>query len=193
MAKIDVTQIEGYEEMSAEDKVKALEAFDTPDPDYSGYVKKDTFDKTAHELAEAKKELKAKMSDDDKAKLEAEQAQKELTEKYNALLRENTISKNKAKYLALGYDEKLAEETATAVADNDFEKVFANEKKNLEAQEKRIKAEVLKQTPKPDGGGGSDTMTIDKFRKLSPAERLKFSEEHSEEYKALYTNTGGNE
>ena len=38
MAKIDVSKIEGYAEMSAEDKLKALEAFDIPDPDYSGYV-----------------------------------------------------------------------------------------------------------------------------------------------------------
>lgn len=40
MAKIDVTQIEGYAEMSAEDKLKALEGFDIPDPDYSGYVRR---------------------------------------------------------------------------------------------------------------------------------------------------------
>ena len=61
MAKIDVTQIEGYAEMSAEDKLKALEGFDIPDPDYSGYVKKDVFDKTASELAGVKKQLKDKL------------------------------------------------------------------------------------------------------------------------------------
>ena len=58
MAKIDVSKIEGYAEMSTEDKLKALEAFDIPDPTYSGYVDKKLFDKTASELAEKKKELR---------------------------------------------------------------------------------------------------------------------------------------
>ena len=64
--KIDVTQIEGYENMSPEEKLKALEGFDIPSPDYSGYVKKDLYDKTASELAAKKKELKERLSDDRK-------------------------------------------------------------------------------------------------------------------------------
>jgi hypothetical protein len=44
MAKIDVTKIEGYADMTPEEKLKALEGYDVPDPDYSGYVKKDVFD-----------------------------------------------------------------------------------------------------------------------------------------------------
>lgn len=178
MAKIDVTKIEGYEGMSAEEKLAALEAYDIPEPDYSGYVKKDVFDKTAHELAEKKKELTSKLSDGEKAALEAKQANEELKEKYDALLRDNTISKNKAKYIALGYDEKLAEETATAVADGDFEKVFANEKKNLELQEKRIKAELLKQTPKPDGGSGNDPVTKETFVKMGYDKQIEYIQKH---------------
>ena len=67
MAKIDVSKIEGYAEMSAEDKLKALEAYEVPDPDYSGYVKKDVFDKTAKELADKKKELKDKLTAEEQA------------------------------------------------------------------------------------------------------------------------------
>ena len=54
MGKIDVSQIEGYESMSVEDKLKALEGFEIPSPDFSGHVKKDLFDKTASELAALK-------------------------------------------------------------------------------------------------------------------------------------------
>ena len=128
MAKIDVTQIEGYAEMSAEDKLKALEGFDIPDPDYSGYVKKDVFDKTASELAGVKKQLKDKMTDDEAAKQKEQEEREELQSKYDKLLRESEISKHKAKLLGLGYDEKLADETAEAMADGDMEKVFANQK-----------------------------------------------------------------
>ena len=189
MAKIDVTQIEGYAEMSAEDKLKALEGFDIPDPDYSGYVKKDVFDKTASELAGVKKQLKDKMTDDEAAKQKEQEEREELQSKYDKLLRESEISKHKAKSLGLGYDEKLADETAEAMADGDMEKVFANQKKHLDSVEKRVRADALKDTPKPTPDGDSKTMTLEKFRKLSPAERAAFFEEHPEEYKELY---GGN-
>ena len=39
--KIDFSSIEGYESMTAEEKLAALEAMDIPEPDYSGWVKKD--------------------------------------------------------------------------------------------------------------------------------------------------------
>lgn len=195
MAKIDVSKIEGYAEMSVEDKLKALEAYDVPEPDYSGYVKKDVFDKTAKELADKKKELKDKLSADEQAQLEAQEKQAAMEKELHDLRRESMISKTKAKYLSLGYDEKLAEETAQAVADGDTEKVFANEKKHLADFEKQIRADALKNSPRPNGGQGGNTMTLDKFRKLSPADRLKFSEEHADEYKAMYDSqdAGGNE
>lgn len=174
MAKIDVSTIEGYADMSAEDKLKALEGYDFPDPDYSGYVRKDLFDKKAHELSEKTKQLNDKLSDDEKKAAE----QKELQDRYDSLVRENTISKHKARYIALGYDEKLAEETATAVADGDFEKVIANEKKNLEAHEKRVKDAILKDTPRPEGGSGDKTVTRDEFNKMSYEDQLKYIKEH---------------
>ncbi len=194
MAKIDVTQIEGYADMTAEEKLKALEAFDIPDPDYSGYVSKEQFDKTASELAAKKKELSEKLSEDERQKQEEQEQREELQKKYDTLLRESTVSKNKAKLLGLGYEEKLADETAEAMADGNLDKVFANQKKHLDAVEKRVRAEVLKETPKPTGDGDSKTMTLKQLREMSPAERMKFSQEHPEEYKELYTNdTGGNE
>lgn len=190
MAKIDVTQIEGYETMSAEDKLKALEGFDIPDPDYSGHVKKEVFDKTASELAAVKKQLKEKMTDDEAAKQKEQEEREELQSKYEKLLRESEISKNKSKLLALGYEEKLADETAEAMADGDLDKVFTNQKKHLDSVEKRVRAEALKDTPKPTPDGDSKTMTLENFRKLSAAERHAFSVEHPEEYKELY---GGKE
>ena len=187
MAKIDVTQIEGYETMTAEEKLKALEEFDVPDPDYSGFVKKEQFDKTASELAAAKKQLREKMTEDEVVKQKEKEEREELESKYNKLLRESEISKHKAKLLALGYDESLADETATAMADGDSEKVFINQQKHLTAFEKKVRAEALKDTPKPTPDGDGKTMTLKTLREMSPADRLKFSQEHPEEYKELYT------
>ena len=186
MAKIDVSLIEGYSDMSVEDKLKALEGFNIPDPDYSGYVKKEMFDKTASELADKKKQLKDKMSEDEQKAQKEQEERDELQSKYDALLRETEISKHKVKLVGLGYDESLADETALAMVDGDMEKVFVNQKKHLDSVEKRVRADALKNTPKPTPDGDSKTMTLKKLREMTPADRMAFSKEHPEEYKTLY-------
>ena len=191
MAKIDISKIDGYADMTPEEKIKALEAYEIEDvqPDYSGYVKKDVFDKTASELAGVKKQLKEKMTDDEAAKQKEQEEREELQSKYEKLLHDSEVSKNKAKLLALGYEEKLADDTAEAMVTGDLEKVMANQKKHLEAVEKKVRAEALKDTPKPTGDGDSKTMTLEKLRGMTPSERYTYSQEHPEEYKELY---GGN-
>lgn len=188
--KIDTTKIEGYYKMSAEDKLEALEAFDMPDPDYSGYVKKDLYDKIASELSAKKKELNDHLTDEEKKKKESEEEMTTLRENYEKLMKQNAISEAKAKYLALGYDDKLAAETAEAYVNGDTEKVFANQKKAQAAFEKKVREEALKDTPTPTPDGGNKDMTLEKLRKMSPQERYEYSVKNPAEYKTLY---GGNE
>ena len=196
MAKIDITKIEGYTDMTPEQKLAALESYEIADPDYSGYVKKDVFDKTASELAAKKKELNEKLSEDEKAKAKEKEEREELQAKYEKLLHESEVSNFKAKLLGMGYEEKLATETAEAMAKGDNDTVFANQKKHLENVEKKVKAEALKNTPKPTGDGDTKTMTLEKLRKMTSQERYEYSTKHPDEYKSLYTgtnDTGGNE
>ena len=187
--KIDTNKIQGYADMTPEEKLKALEGYEMADPDYSGYVKKEVFDKTASELADSKKQLREKMSADEiKAKEDAEKQEK-LQSDYDALLKKVSISENKAKLLALGYEDKLASDTAEAMVEGNLEKVFANQKKHLEGVEKKIREDVLRNTPKPEGGNSSSTMTKEKLRGMSAVERYEFSQKNPEEYKQIY---GGN-
>lgn len=155
---IDTSTIEGFDGMTAEQKVDALLKIDVPEKvDLTGYVKKDLFDKTASELAEAKKAAKAKMSEEEQAAAERDAKWAEMEAKLQALEMEKTISTYKASYLAMnGYDEKLAQETAEALAKGDMAKVFANQQKAMEAHDKALKAELLRNTPKPEGAGGGD-------------------------------------
>ena len=187
--KINTKKIEGYEDMTLEQKLSALESYEMDEPDYTGYVSKDVFDKTASELANSKKQLREKMTAEEiKAKEDAEKWD-ELVKERDALLREKTIANHTARYLALGYDEKLAVDTAEAMANGDLDKMFANQKKHLESVDKKHREDAMKGTPKPEGGNGSETITKEKFSQMSIAEQYKYSVEHPEEYKKLY---GGN-
>ena len=182
---------DAYKEgMTIEEINAALKDIDLP-TDSSAEIDrlKAALSKSNSEAADYKKQLREKMSAEElKAKEDAEKWD-ELIKERDALLREKTVAGHKANYLALGYDEKLAIETAEAMANGEIEKVFANQKKHLEAVEKKIRADVLKDTPKPEGGKGSEALTKEQFSKMSIAEQFKFSTEHPEEYKKLY---GGN-
>ena len=193
MPKIDTTAISGFETMTDTEKLAALLNFDIPEKvDMAGYVTKAQFDKTSSELAEAKRNLKTRMSEEELTKAEADKAHKDIQEKYEALLKENTISKYKAKYLALGYDEKLAEETAEALYNGETDKVFANGEKFRSAIEQKTKTELLKSTPKP-GGAGSDSGE-EKTADMLMAERIgKARAESAKAANSILTKfTGGN-
>lgn len=182
--------IENYDNMTPEEKLAALEKEFQREPDMSGFVAKSVFDKTASELAAAKKSLKEKMTEDEaKAAKEAED-RAALLARVEELEREKAINSYTTAYLGMGYNEKLAKATAEALQKGDMDAVFANQKTYIEDREKTLRAELLKQTPPPAGGGGSgDVMTLEKLRAMSPQDRLQFSVEHPEEYKNLY---GGN-
>ena len=179
-------KIQGYDKMTPEEKIAALEGYELSEPDYTGYVKKEVFDRTASELTDYKKQLREKLSADEiKAREDAEKQEK-LQSDYDALVRKVALSENKAKLLGLGYDEKLATETAEAMLDGNIDKVLANQKKHIEAIEKKVREDVLQDTPKPEGGSSSETMTKEKFREMSPKERYDYSVAHPNEYKQIY-------
>lgn len=181
--KIDVSGIENYAEMTAEEKVAALEGFE-----YEDY--KASFDKASHDLAESKKQLKAFQDQQSKGADKTKTLEDQVAELTKQLARRDTISELTAQYVSLGYDAELAKATAEAYADGDTATVFANQKAFNDAQEKAIKAELLKQTPRPGKGGtgepGGTGMTKEKFKKLSFAERAAFASAHPDEYSKFY-------
>ena len=182
---------DAYKEGMTIDEINAaLEGIELP-TDNSAEVErlKNALSKSNSEAADYKKQLREKMSADEIKAKEDSDKYEDLQSKYDALLKESEITKNKARLLTLGYEDKLATETAEAIVNGDTDKVFANQKKHLDSVEKRIREEVLTSTPRPTGGNGSETMTLDKFRKMPIEEQFKFANEHPEEYKKLY---GGN-
>lgn len=168
MPNINTATIENFDSMTLEQKVEALLKVEVPEvPDMSKYVEKSVFDKKASETAELSKKLKEALDEDGKKKLAEEEAKSEseakylaLEAKYNELAKKTTIAEYKANYLAQGYDEKLATDTATALADGDMAKVFANAEKFKTALEAKIKADLMDNTPKPNGGAGGNVNPV---------------------------------
>lgn len=148
--KIDINKIAGYAEMSAEDKIKALEGFDMEIG--SDWISKKAYDKAASELADYKRKLKEHQSDEENAAAEREAKVKDLENKYNELLKTSTIASYKTQFMSSGYDEKLAAETAEAMYSGDTAKVFANQSKFLAEYGKKVKADALQEMKRPGAG-----------------------------------------
>ena len=176
-------QIENYESMTPEEKVAALEAYE---PDMSGFVAKATFDKTASDLAAAKKSLREKMTEDEAKAIKEAEERAALEARVKELEHERSVSGYVNAYLAMGYDEKLAKSSAEALAKGDMETVFKYQKTHADNREKALRAEMLKNTPPPAAGGADTGMTKEKFSKLTLAEKAEFAEKNPDTYKEFY-------
>jgi len=162
MAKIDTTKIEGYDKMTPEQKLAALEGFEYEDNAAELEKTKNALSKSNSEAAEWRKKHNALLSEDEKKKQEEAERFAQMEKELNDLRKGKTVSEYKAKFIAQGYSEALAEDTAQALADGDTAKVFVNQQKFLDEYAKTVKADALKKTPKPAAGSGSTEIDYDK-------------------------------
>lgn len=188
MAKADTARIEGYESMTPEQKVAALEGYEFDDHAAELERTKNALSKSNAEAADWKRKHNALLTEDEQKRQAAEEEHQAMLKELETLRREKTMASLKASYISLGYDEALAESTANAIIDGDQVTVVANQRKRQEAIEREVKAKLLGETPRPAEapGEGGGVMTKEALRKMSPAERHKWSVEHPEEYKELY-------
>lgn len=184
------SKIEGYEAMSAEEKLKALEALEV-DESSEAKLKKLLNDANS-EASEYKKKLKAKEEELNSKLTEDEKKEKERAEKeaereamLNKLLKEKTVAEHKANFLKVGYDEESATKSANAIADGDFATLFDNLSTFISNRDKEMKVKLMDSTPKPSAGGGTPTITKEQYNKMSIAERTKLANEDHELYVAL--------
>ena len=116
---------------------------------------KNNFDKTSSELANTKKQLKAKQT--------AEEQEEEANDEHKKYLKglEDTIKMTNAtnRYLALGMSGDMAKDTAQAELDGDMVKVTENMSKFKDASIKEAETEWLKSRPPVNAGQGEDEET----------------------------------
>lgn len=185
---LDTSKIEGYAEMTAEEKVKALEALEVPEDNAAELERyKNATTKANSEAAEYKRKLKALEEKAAEGASDSDKKMADLEEQIKTLQREKSVTERKASFLKIGFNEDAAGKAAEAFTNGDSEAFFETMGAFMTDHDKTFKAELLKSTPRPEGEGGkAPTMTLDAFRKLSPAERSKFAQENPDEYKKLY-------
>ena len=185
---LDTSKIEVYADMSAEDKVKALEALEIEDNSAELERYKNATSKANSEAAEYKRQLKALQEKTKEGSSDTEKQMADLKEQIETLQREKTISERKASFLKVGMAEDIASKCSEAFTNGDSEGFFEAMGSFLTEHDKAFKAELLKSTPRPSGEGGKTppTMTLETFRKLSPAEKLQFANDFPDEYNKLY-------
>ena len=162
MSKIDVSKIDGFDAMTAEDKVNALLSYEIEDkePDNSELTKlKTALSKSNSEAAEWKKKLREKQTEQERIEAERAEENKRRDEELQELRREREISKLTAQYLAVGYSAELANETAIASADGDTTKVLQNQMAFLEQKKKDLEVAALGKQPGLSVGNPPKGMT----------------------------------
>lgn len=171
--KVDTGLINGFESMTAEQKVDALLGLDM-DPTKLGFKTQESFDKIMSENADYKHRLRD-MEKASKDALSASATEKdgmsaklaELTEKYDALMREKQIAEDVGQFVAMGYSQELAKEAAEAYASNDRAKLFAVQTKFLAERDQKAKEDALSRMHGNQGGsgdqGGSEDNELLKF------------------------------
>jgi len=148
--KIDVTKIENYAEMSAEDKLKALEEyeFDVPKDNSSEVTSlKEALFKANSQAAEWKRQFREKQTEQERAEAERAEREKAVEDELRQLRRDKTVSGYIAQCLALGYTQDLAVRAAEAMADGNNADIFACQQEFLEMKQKEIEANALNKQP----------------------------------------------
>lgn len=159
-----------YKEGMTEDEISA--ALETVGQGNEAEVNrlKAALSKANSEAADYKKQLRTKQTDDEAAAAAQKEEHDRLVQENADLKRSMALSERKAKLLAMGYDESLADETAAAMVDGDMDKVMANQSKYLEVQKKNIQADAMRKTPRPSAGDDGNGGSMDYAKKIAEAQ-----------------------
>ena len=170
--KIDTSKIDGYAEMSVEDKLKALEEFEVETPDNADEIAKlrNALSNANSQAAEWKRQYRDRLDAAKRAEEERAEREKAVEEELRGLRRDKTVSGYVAQCLALGYDKDLAIKAAEAMADNDAAAILACQQELLESKKKEYEASALNNHPSitpgaPPTADKADREAINKERR----------------------------
>ena len=152
MATIDTSKIPGFEEMSAEEKIAALTAYEFEVPEQkekdSDMARlKAALSKANSEAADWKRQLRDKQTEAEREAAERAEHDAARDEELKTLRRDRDVSNYLAQYIALGYSRELAQKAAEATADGDSATIMTCQQSFIEAKTKEIEAAALDKQP----------------------------------------------
>lgn len=156
MPNIDTTTIEGYENMTPEEKIAALEAFEIPNMD--DFVPKADYDK-----------MKASSERNASDAAGKKRENKTLSDRIAELERKDKIATAKDEYIKTGFSAEMALATAEAFVDGKMDIVQQNILSYASSLAEKQKDADLKQTPPPPAGGNPNPGNVNYDEEIQKA------------------------
>lgn len=133
-----------------------------------------------------KKELAARMTEQEKAAAETRELIENLKAENEALKRSQALAEHEAGFVGAGFESETAKKAAEAFFDKDFKAFMGTLNNFITAHDKALNADAIRNTPKPGSGStGASSITKEQFDKLGYAERTKLFNEQPDLYKEL--------
>ena len=133
-----------------------------------------------------KKELAARMTEQEKAAAETKELIESLKAENEALKRSQALAEHEAGFVGAGFDTATAKKAAEAFFDKDFKAFMGSLGDFITAHDKAINAETVRNTPRPGAGTvGGATITKEQFDSMNYSERVKLFNEQPDLYKEL--------
>lgn len=154
MANIQDLLGEKYHEgMTLEEINEALKDVSLPQDRTAEYESlKKAYDKAASDIAEYKRQLKARMSEEEKAKTEMDEKIQKM-EKENADMKKRIrVSELKAKFISSGLDAEEAGKVAEEAYGGNIDFVIETYNKKIASVKETVKADLMAETPSITGG-----------------------------------------
>ena len=156
--KIDTSKLEGYANLTPEEKVALLEGLDFPEPQAEPVPNdeitrlENALPKSNSEAADYRKKWQSTLSEQERIEAERQQRENDMQTQLNTLLKEKQTSEYEKSFLATGYSPELAKSSATAMADGNNAQVFADMNAFIAERTKQLQAEALNNQPQLTNG-----------------------------------------
>ena len=132
-----------------------------------------------------KKQLQERMTEQERAANETKELIERLKEENAQMKRNQTLAEQTSGFMGVGFDAELAKKAAEAHVDGDFSSMINALKDFITQHDKSIRADELRNTPRPGVGGTDPAITKEQFDNMNYQERLKIYNEQPDLYKEL--------
>jgi len=146
-------------------------------------------DKALSEVGEYKKQLRAKMTADEQAEIERQEAEAERKAYVESLETFKKTAEATARYALQGMSQEMAKQAADAEISGDMDLLADIQRKHTQQMVKNAEAEWLKSRPEINAGGGNAKFTQEQFDKMNMIQRTRLYNESPDVYRALLANS----